>query len=158
MGGFGHIAEREGAMAVKPTVLVGIDPGATVGIAILFKATKELTVQQFKGMYEAMRYLHHFCQAQAKNGEIVHLVIEDARKARKSRAFADKNGMKRNQGVGDVKGACREYERFAILIGVSFELRAPSNTKMDEVLFEKITGIKTLKTHTHCRDAACLII
>lgn len=141
----------------RATVKIGIDPGATTGLAIYFKATKALTLHQFTCQYEAMLHVHEFSKAQAKAGEAVHLVIEDARLAKTNAHFGSKNGGRKDQGVGDVKGACREWERFCEYAGLSYELRPPARTKMDAALFQKLTGIETPKAHSHKRDAALLV-
>lgn len=135
-----------------PKLLIGIDPGSNCGVATLVSGTKLLGLYQFKSNIEAM----FFCIELSNDWEI-ELTIEDARKVVKNAYFAQKANRGKDQGVGYVKGYCKEWEAFCVLRGYQYQMVSPKNTKMDELLFEKLTGKKTLKTQHHMRDAALLI-
>ncbi|MFC6998046.1 hypothetical protein [Rufibacter roseus] len=119
---------------------------------------KQLKLHQFTGMYEAMQYLDHFVQARERKGEEVHVIIEDARLVKGNRFFAHQNSSRKDQGVGSVKGASKEWQRFCEYLGLSFELKPPTNTKVTPEYFESLTGLKTKKTESHKRDAGMLVI
>ncbi len=82
--------------------------------------------------------------------------IEDARKAKARPDLAEVNKGKL-QGVGYVKAYSKDWEAFCKLHGCAYELLAPANTKVNPVYFEKLTGIKTLITEDHKRDAGMLV-
>lgn len=87
----------------------------------------------------------------------LEMYVEDARKAVKNSYFAQKGNPGKLQGVGYVKGFSKEWEAFCRILEIPVQMLTPKNTKMEPDLFEKMTGVKTLKTQHHMRDAALLI-
>ena len=86
----------------------------------------------------------------------IKFMIEDARKARKRPDLALVNKGK-EQGVGHVKAYSKDWEAFCNKIDVAYEMLQAANTKVNPVYFEKLTGIKTLNTEDHKRDAGMLV-
>lgn len=139
------------------SIFIGIDPGSTTGVGIWLSKPKVLGLYQFKCLYEAMQYLDNFCQTRKKAGESVHFIIEDARLVKGNAFFARKNSGSKDQGVGGVKSQSKEWERFCQFLGLSYDLKPPTNTKTTPEYFESLTGLKTLKTESHKRDAGLMV-
>jgi hypothetical protein len=137
----------------KPRLLIGVDPGSNCGVATLIPGSKCLNLYQTKSNIEAM-----FLIIELANDYEIELFIEDARLAKKNAYFARKDNHGKLQGVGYVKGFSKEWEAFCKIRMFKFTMLQSSNTKMDPILFEKMTGLKTLKTEHHKRDAAMIIL
>lgn len=138
---------------MKTRLLIGVDPGSNCGVATLIPNSKCLNLYQFKSNIEAM-----FLIIQLANDYDVELFIEDARLFKKSGFHAKNSNSGRLQGVGYVKGFSAEWEAFCKIRMYKFTMLQSANTKADPVLFEKMTGLKTLKTEHHKRDAAMIIL
>ncbi len=108
-----------------------------------------------------MLFLHEKLKTIAKN--LVKFRIEDARltttHARKLPSHLVKQNAGKLQGVGYVKAYSKDWEAFCKNSGFDYELVAPQHsvTKVSPEYFEQLTGIKTLKTQSHKRDAAMLV-
>lgn len=137
----------------SPRLLVGIDPGSNCGVATLIPGTKTLNLYQFESNIEAM-----FLLIELSNNWQLEVHVEDARLARKSAYFAKNSSPGKLQGVGYVKGFSKEWESFCRIRMYKYQMHPPTATKMSVELFEKITGIKTLKGESHKRDAANIIL
>lgn len=142
---------------MKPTIYIGIDPGSTTGVAIWYKNTKKLDIMQFNGHCKAIMFLWQLF----RDNHPMHykLRIEDARLVKGNAYFASKNGNSKDQKVGYVKAFSKDWEIFCKENKLDYEMLPPKKNpyKEDPELFEKHTGIKTLKTHSHSRDAAFLV-
>ena len=136
-----------------PRLLIGVDPGSNCGVATLFPNSKCLNLYQFNSNIEAM-----FLIIKLSHDFDIELFIEDARLFKKSGYHAKNSNAGRLQGVGYVKGFSKEWEAFCKMRMYKFTMLQSSKTKVDPVLFEKMTGMKTLKTEHHKRDAAMIIL
>ncbi len=136
-----------------PRLLIGIDPGSNCGVATLIPDSKCLNLYQFNSNIEAM-----FLIIKLSHDYDIELFIEDARLAPKNAYFAKTGNPGKLQGVGYVKGFCKEWEAFCKMRMYKHQMIQAKNTKIDQVLFEKITGMKTLKGEHHKRDAAMIIL
>ena len=136
----------------KTRLLIGIDPVSTCGMATLIPNSKCLNLYEFDSNIQAM-----FQVIELSNDYEIELFIEDARLYKKSGFHAKTSDKGRLQGVGYVKGYSKEWEAFCRLKMFRFNLLQAKNTKVSPDFFEKLTGLKTLKTQTHMRDAAMII-
>jgi hypothetical protein len=87
-------------------------------------------------------------------GMDIFVRVEDAR----MRIWFGKADREVLQGAGSIKRDCSIWQEFFELHNIPHEFVAPRNnkTKLDETVFQKITGWKN-KTSKHGRDAAMLI-
>lgn len=140
---------------------IGIDTGSYTGVAFWHKIDRKMELMQFTSHSEAMLYLHEKLKTVASH--LVKFRIEDARLTTKYSKRIPKHLLKDNaakiQGVGYVKAYSKDWEAFCKNGGYDYELVAPqqSVTKTSPEYFEKLTGIKTLKTQSHKRDAGMLV-
>lgn len=128
---------------------VGIDPGKTTGYAIVKNG-------ELQKIGEGLIHQVFAVVLELKDMGDLHVVVEDARQ-RKWFGTSDYAKAKA-QGAGSVKRDCVIWEDFLKDNGISFQMVHPTLTKISPEFFEKLTGIKTLKTKTHMRDAAMLVI
>ena len=143
-------------MRIKPHLLVAIDPGSTTGLCIWNTETQQIELlKEFKGHCLAVLFVNELLSTLHKGKYAFY--VEDARKARKRPDLKEVNRGKA-QGVGAVKSLSKDWDVLLTHFGVKFELLPPTNTKISPEQFEKMTGIKTLKTHSHKRDSALLVI
>lgn len=145
---------------MSKTLYIGIDTGSNTGVAFWYPITKRLQVMQFVSHGAAMIYLHELLKDWDKSE--VKFRIEDARLTMKfakklPRHLIPKQNKGKIQGVGAVKAYSKDWEIFCKNVGYDHELLPPGNTKVSPEYFEKLTGIKTLKTHSHERDAGMLV-
>lgn len=141
---------------IKQKVLIGIDPGNTTGIAYYYKTEKRLECFQYKSHIEAI--LSTVERLKELTAYDIYFRIEDARKQKKRPDLKQMNRGK-EQGVGSVKARSKDWEDLCIKQGWSYEMCEPKRTpyKENPALFEKLTGIKTLKGESHLRDSAVLV-
>lgn len=139
---------------IKPTLYIGIDPGVNTGVALWYPNLKKLEVLQFKSHCQAMLFLYD--KLRPFDSRLIMFRIEDARKAKPRPDLALVNAGK-EQGVGYVKAYSKDWEQFCLHLDYGYEVLAPQNTKVNEQYFECLTGIRTLKTQTHLRDAGMLV-
>ena len=136
-------------------ILIGIDPGVNTGTAIWDTWTKELQVDSMT-ILQAMRWVE---LAYCKHGTRLFVIFEDARK-RKWFGHMDREqkayGAGVREGVGSVKRDCAIWEEFLKGLGVPFEMRYPSATKMKAEPFDRLTGL-TGRTNEHARDAGMIV-
>lgn len=109
---------------------------------------------QFKSHAAAM--IHLYNKMRPFDEHLVKFRIEDARKAPPRPDLAQVNAAKL-QGVGYVKAYSKDWEAFCLMLGYPYEMLAPCNTKVNADFFERMTGIKTLKTQDHMRDAGMMV-
>jgi len=147
---FGNI-KRSG----EKMIYIGVDPGSITGIAIWYQKEKNLTLFQYKSHAEAILNMHEFYIDEDIKSRI-KFVIEDARLA-KPRPDLKEVSKGKLQGVGYVKAFSKDWEAFCKLLGLQYELRPPSNTKVSPEYFERLTGLKTLKSQSHMRDSGMLV-
>lgn len=140
---------------MKPKLFIGIDPGGNCGMATILSGIPTPNLFQFKSNIEAM-----FFVIELSIDHTIEVYIEDARKAVKNGYFARTGNTGKVQGVGYVKGYSAEWEAFCKLKRFPFVLLAPNPklTKTTPEYFERLTGLRTLKTEHHKRDAAMLIL
>jgi len=87
---------------------------------------------------------------------LVKFRIEDARLAPPRPDLAEINKGK-EQGVGYVKAYSKDWEAFCNSCGFLYEMVKASHTKTTPEYFKMLTGINTLKTQSHLRDAGMLV-
>lgn len=133
---------------------IGIDPGSNTGVALWRPKEKHLVLEQFTSHCAAMFYLYDLLRN--IDPSTVKFRIEDARLSRKKTKHLAPNPGKL-QGVGYVKAYSKDWEAFCTVHGYDLELLAPRNTKVSPEYFERLTGIKTLKTQSHKRDSGMLV-
>jgi hypothetical protein len=134
-------------------LLIGVDPGSNCGLATLEPQTGQLLLYQFNSNIEAMFFVMDLIEKYD-----VEMFIEDARLFKKSAFHAKTSNPGRQQGVGSVKGASKEWEAFTRLLKIKCQMMPIGQTKTSPEYFFKLTGIQTLKTQHHKRDAAMIIL
>lgn len=142
---------------MKPAA-IGIDPGSVVTGFALLNGINPPVLLGFDCHCAALLHVQEVVATLGRDN--VRVVVEDARKAKTSGHFARKNGSRKDQGVGYVKALSKDWEFFCRdILKVDYTMQAPNPkiTKMEPGIFEKITGIKTLKGEHHLRDAYLLI-
>jgi hypothetical protein len=134
-------------------LIVGIDPGVETGFAIWKTSPPELMAVESWSILNAMRLLASI------KADVGLVIVEDARK-RKWYGHMDreqgKYGAGVREGVGSVKRDCAIWEEYLQGLGVPFEMRYPSGTKMKSGPFAQLTGWKS-KSNEHGRDAAMIV-
>jgi len=129
-------------------IYIGIDPGVKTGVAVWDSvAGKFLELET----YTILRAIDKV-QLYDYNGHIM-VMVEDARK------WKFGTDPKKKQGAGSIKRDCKIWEEFLTDRAIDHELTMPNKkiTKLSVDAFHKITGIWTMKTHDHIRDAAMLV-
>lgn len=139
---------------------IGIDPGSNTGVALWHPKEKHLVLEQFSSHCAAMFYLYELLRS--IDPSVVKFRIEDARLTMKYAKKIPRHLVKAQhtgkiQGVGYVKAYSKDWEAFCKNGGYDLELLPPGFTKPSPEYFEKLTGIKTLKTQSHIRDAGMLV-
>lgn len=140
-------------------IYIGIDPGSTTGLAVSIKRENIFSIKEFSSHAAALLEVNRIIQFERADEAYfnkIKVIIEDARLAKPRPDLKEVNKGKL-QGVGYVKAYSKDWEQFCILSKVPYELRPPSNTKVSPEYFEKLTGLKTTKTQSHCRDAGMLV-
>lgn len=141
----------------KPKLLIGVDPGNNTGIAFWYPEEQNLVPYQFKTHVAAILYIHSIEEYLASYQVVFK--IEDARKYIKRPGRLDAKNMEKQQGVGSVKARSKDWEEFCLLKGYNHILCEPRHTpyKNSPELFMKLTGLSTLITQDHVRDACMLV-
>jgi hypothetical protein len=140
-------------MSDKNIILIGIDPGVKTGFSTICNNEKNaITLSIHNALNYVEKLMHEHKQ--------VHLRVEDARQ----RKWFGRNSTAKAQGAGSIKRDCKIWDDFLTELSkkkdtnLTFEMIHPikGGTKIDKVLFEKISGI-TKVTSEHARDAYMLI-
>lgn len=144
--------------AMNYSLYIGIDPGSNTGVALWYQEHKKLEVLQFTSHCGAMLFIYEKLKVLPAGEDLggVKFRIEDARKA-KARPDLSVINKGKLQGVGYVKAYSKDWEAFCVLYNYAYEMLAPANTKVNPAYFERLTGLKTLKTQDHLRDAGMLV-
>jgi hypothetical protein len=127
-------------------LFVAIDPGVSTGIAIWDVhegGFSEISTTSILRAFETLR---------ANKSHIELVIVEDAREVKY------KTSRVKAQGAGSVKRDCQIWEEFLRMEGIRSKFVRPSKriTKLDAVMFERITGWKK-RTSSHARDAAMIL-
>lgn len=132
---------------MKPTILIGIDPGVKTGLAVWDAKGKVLVRVESMTILGAMKIV------QSVTDDII-VRFEDARK----RNWFGKAGREKLQGAGSIKRDSSIWEEFLESSNIPYEAVAPKNnkTKLDAKTFKKVTGWNG-RTDEHGRDAAMLV-
>lgn len=134
-------------------ILVGIDPGVETGFALWKTSPAELLSVESWSILNAMKLLANM------RAEVGLVIVEDARK-RKWYGHMDreqsKYGAGVREGVGSVKRDCAIWEEYLQGLGLPFEMRYPSGTKLKSEPFARLTGFAG-RTNEHGRDAAMIV-
>lgn len=140
------------------SIVIGIDPGVTTGIAEWDRTEQRFVTVGSAGILEAMDSV-----AQAHKAGTLHAVVfEDARLRTwfgTSDARQERSGAGIREGVGSVKRDCQIWADFLGRLGVPFKSVKPSKggTKWPAEKFALLTGW-TGRTNEHGRDAAVLAL
>lgn len=132
---------------------IGIDTGVTTGIAVWDIAEKKFIYVRQCAIHKAIFYVQELINIHGKDSIVIF--VEDARKRK---FFRGENIAAKQQGAGSIKRDASVWESYLTDTGVEFHMKAPHNTKIDPNIFEKMTGVKTLKGEHHLRDAAMMVI
>lgn len=135
------------------TIIVGIDPGVTTGVAMWYADERRLVRVDSMMIHQAMRYI---TDERARLYDDLLVVFEDCRQ---HRVFG--KGQRNDaalQGVGSVKRDCGIWDDFLTDNGIPFITRTPSRrrTKFTAEQFQSATGW-TGRSNNHGRDAAMLV-
>ena len=137
-------------------ILLGIDPGTETGLARWVTTTQQLQRVESMTILQAMRVVElEACQRMPD----LFVIFEDARKRKwygKMDREQTKYGAGVREGVGSVKRDCAIWEEFLGGLGVAFEMRYPSATKLKAEPFARLTGWPS-RTNEHARDAAMIV-
>jgi hypothetical protein len=140
-------------------LLIGIDPGTVTGLGVWDATARKLqAVLSMDAQFLAQSWvLEQRTQAESA-GQIILVILEDARKAKTGRFGKHFGNTKVLQGVGAVKRESKLWEQWLVhhrIPYASFPPR-PSLTKWPADYFRSLTGW-TERTNNHARDAACLV-
>jgi hypothetical protein len=140
------------------TLVIGIDPGVTTGIAVWDCNERKYLLLTSCGILKAFERVELFTLG--KDYGQVFVIFEDARKRRGYYGRADdkfaKYGAGIREGVGSVKRDCSIWEEWLKANAIPFEARKPRNTKMDAEGFKRLTGHQA-QTNEHSRDAGLIV-
>lgn len=140
-------------------ILIGIDPGACTGLGSWDTTARKLLAVLSKDMqFTAMDWVMQQRIDAQDAGQLLLVVLEDARKMRTGRHGKHFGNTKVLQGVGAVKRESKVWEEWLTHHGFAFVAPPPrpSLTKWPAAYFRTVTGW-TERTNNHGRDAACLI-
>lgn len=129
---------------------IGIDTGVHTGIAYWNDKDKCFDLIKTVKIHQAMEMILGL----VKHRTDIKIRFEDARQ----RKWFGNAGREQLQGAGSIKRDCGIWEDFLKDLDLEFEMVAPKHntTKLNEKMFEKITGYKG-RTSEHSRDAAMLV-
>ncbi len=137
---------------------IGIDTGVKTGFAYCLdgKLTNVLTLP----IHRAISEVRHALSGCIRDGEKLHVVVEDARK----RKWFGSKGREALQGAGSVKRDAKIWEDYLRDLQqqypnvISFEMVSPAanRTKLSKEAFAQLTGW-TERSSEHSRDAAMLV-
>lgn len=140
-------------------IWIGIDPGVETGVAVAPRGGK-LEIVTSLPIHAAMAYVAHWAEEREQQKIALHVIFEDARKARfRARSGRDQlRAAAQAQGAGSVKRDCGIWEDYLTTLGVPFTAMPPDYklTKMSAGRFAVMTGWKE-RTNSHGRDAAMLV-
>lgn len=143
-------------LQAKHTIIIGIDTGVNTGICVYERRKKVFFSLQSTMIHLAINLVTNYCQLDSSH---VFVRVEDAR-LRKwiPRQKNEKAERGRAAGAGSVKRDAGIWEDFLIDMRIDHQMVAPKNnkTKMDSVMFKRITGWDKT-TNEHSRDAAMLV-
>lgn len=138
--------------------IVGIDPGSVkTGIAIWDTVDRTMSYcMEFDAHCEAQESLQRrFDEMKREN---VFMRIEDARLSKLPKHL-QKAG--RDQGAGYVKALSKDWEAFAKMECVQYEMVSPQACKYKKStpeFFKSLTGITTRIGQDHMRDAGMMVL
>ena len=161
--------------SMKVKAVVGIDPGATTGIAVkTFQIDAPMTGKWLSVDSLEMWQAFDYCRELSQLYDCV-FIFEDARQRKwygqhEQQLYRKYNGgmhmtpVERKiyrgllMGAGDVTGACRNWEEFLTGNGFKFVMQPPKKgaTKVDAPFFKRLTGWAG-RTNEHSRDAGMII-
>lgn len=129
------------------THIIGIDPGANTGFAILDVKTRQLSSLCTTNAPVAQSHIEGF----AANGRAVLIVVEDARL---------RSGLPNKYAAklaAVIKNNCKLWEQWLTLKGFQFVMQAPrrGGTKLTADYFKLVTGYQG-RTSEHSRDAGMI--
>jgi hypothetical protein len=141
---------------MKPTLVIGIDPGTNTGLAIWSLLERRLTDVSTHDIFDAQDKI-----ALLRDRYDVFLVLEDAHLMKRKPAG---NSAARAQGAGSVKRDCTLWRAWAAKRKIPLYRRAPGvGTKSSAGIvkwpaeqFRELTGWQGT-TNEHGRDAAMLV-
>lgn len=130
------------------THIIGIDPGANTGFAILEVKTRKLFSICTTNAPTAQSYIEGF---KASAGGELLVVVEDAR----LRSGVPNQYAAKLAAV--IKNNCKLWEQWLILKGFQFVMQAPrrGGTKLTADYFKLVTGYQG-RTSEHSRDAGMI--
>lgn len=150
---------RSAAGRKQHAIWIGIDPGVNTGVAVAPRGGK-LEVVTSLPIHKAMAYVAQWAEEREQNRIALHVIFEDARKARfRARTGRDqRQAAAQAQGAGSVKRDCQIWEDYLTTLGVPFTAMPPDYklTKMSAGRFAVMTGWQG-RTNSHGRDAAMLV-
>jgi hypothetical protein len=136
-------------------ILIGIDPDTKVsGYAWYNKETKKLELDNlsFFQLFDELQFIQEANAADIK-------VILEAGWLNKGNWHTSGSSKTASTAIGNKTGANhetgRKIEEMLIYLGIPYELRKPTNAKVDSKYFKKLTGIE--KSNQDQRDAGMLI-
>lgn len=132
-------------------IVIGIDPGATTGVAIWDTDTQRLREVASMPIHTALWLV----DGESRAGVLKMVIFEDAR----LRIWFGKAGREKLQGAGSIKRDCQIWADFLLGEGIPHKAVKPAAgaTKWTAERFAKVTGW-TKRTNEHARDAALLCL
>jgi len=138
------------AIPVRPSCLIGIDPGTNTGLAI--KADGDLKIIETGKIWWAINLAHEWAEYWGKGNTLVR--IEDARQ----RTWFGNTGPEKWKGAGSIGRDCAIWEETLTELGIPFQLIHPKNVKATTAeQFKRMTGW-TGRTSIHAREAAWMVL
>lgn len=144
------------AYAMRPSLIVGIDPGVTTGVAVWDRTARVLTSVGSMTICAAMEHVKSLHQ-----GVGVEVWLEDASQRTwfgNADARQEKYGAGIREGVGSVKRDCSIWREFCEMHKISYKAVKPASgaTKWTAEQFALRTKWQG-RTNNHGRDAACIV-
>lgn len=143
-----------------PKLYIGIDPGSKTGIAC-YSLSKGLNIYT-KSFWGTIDFLGKYALMPMNKGEIdPYVVIEASQKNKfiygRHEAIVNQQAIARRVGMNHRDGQL--LEEWMTFNKIKFEQYVPNGVvkKWDAKYFKMLSGIDTLKTHEHSRDAARFI-
>jgi hypothetical protein len=142
-------------------ILIGIDPDTKAsGVAIYNSKSKDLIYLRnlsFFDLYEKLKYEKESSELSNRLHDLK--VILEAGWLNKGNWHTSGSSKTASTAIGNKTGANhetgRKIEEMLIYLGIPYELRKPTNAKVDSKYFKKLTGIE--KSNQDQRDAGMLI-
>lgn len=135
-------------------LFIGVDPDSKKnGVAYWYKENKNLEL-------ENLTFFELFDSIKSLKIRYDITVIIDAGWLNKSNFHVTGSNKRVNGQIGERVGANHEtgkkISEMCVYLGVEYQLHKPIKSKVDKVLFEKITGYKG-RTNQENRDAGMLV-